>query len=276
MAEESATWRWTGVKRVVAVGDVHGAYDSLVELLGAAGLISREDRWVGGETHLVMLGDLVDRGPRSREALDLLMRLQKEAPYSGGQVHVVLGNHEVMNLVGDVRYVSAEEYLAFAAEEDPKDREEAFSRLYGKKKRYGADEIEQEEFDRTFPPGYFGHRRAFSPEGKYGRWLLEQPILIVINGVAYVHGGLAPCLATIDAEEINDRAIDELHQVLEAKAILVEAQVLPPEARFSSQHALALKTVDNVRVRAFAADASALPGCADLRTARRTGACPPG
>ncbi len=243
--EETDTWRWSGIKRVVAIGDVHGAYEPFVELLGAAGLVSPELRWIGGETHLVMLGDLVDRGPRSREVLDLLMRLQEDAVHSGGQVHVVLGNHEVMNLVGDVRYVSEEEYRAFASEEDPRDRAQAFTRLYGKKKRKDVDQqAVQDEFDRTFPPGYFGHRRAFSAEGTYGGWLLEQPILIVINGFVYVHGGLAPCLAEVDPEEINDRAINELLQLLAAKEVLVEERVLPPEARFSTQHALALKTVE--------------------------------
>ena len=61
------------------------------------------------------LGDLLDRGGDSRKVMDLLMRLQREASAAGGQMHVVLGNHEAMNLLGDLRYVVAAEYAAYAA-----------------------------------------------------------------------------------------------------------------------------------------------------------------
>ncbi|HJS58221.1 MAG TPA: metallophosphoesterase, partial [Vicinamibacteria bacterium] len=69
----------SGVSRVVAVGDVHGAYDNLVAVLRMAGLIDAEDHWSGGRARLVQTGDVLDRGPDSRKALELLMRLEKEA-----------------------------------------------------------------------------------------------------------------------------------------------------------------------------------------------------
>src|SRR5580765_7638710 len=86
----------TGVDRVVAVGDVHGAYDRYVEILRTTGLLDDRLRWTGGRTHLVQLGDVVDRGPDSLKALDLLERLEKDASRAGGAVHALLGNHEVM------------------------------------------------------------------------------------------------------------------------------------------------------------------------------------
>ena len=61
--------------------------------------------WAAGRAHVVSLGDLLDRGADSRKVMDLLMRLQGEAAAAGGQLHVVLGNHEAMNLLGDLRYV---------------------------------------------------------------------------------------------------------------------------------------------------------------------------
>jgi len=80
-----------------------------VSILQAAQVVDAQLRWVGGMTLLVSLGDLLDRAPQSLKAMDLLMRLQEEARSSGGYVHVLLGNHEVMNLTGDLRDVSDEE-----------------------------------------------------------------------------------------------------------------------------------------------------------------------
>src|SRR5712692_6201985 len=68
-----------GVERIVAVGDVHGAYEPLVEILRAAGILDRRLRWAGGRAHLVQTGDILDRGPDSRKALDLLRRLEDDA-----------------------------------------------------------------------------------------------------------------------------------------------------------------------------------------------------
>jgi hypothetical protein len=80
------------------VGDVHGHLSDLRRLLRDAGLIDDTDRWTGGEGVLAVLGDMVDRGADGIGVLDLIMELQSEAPQSGGQVHAVLGNHEVQLL----------------------------------------------------------------------------------------------------------------------------------------------------------------------------------
>src|SRR5215469_10729313 len=104
---------WTGVERVVAVGDVHGDYEQLVAVLKTAALIDDQLNWTGGKTHLVQNGDLLDRGPDSRKAMDLLIRLEKQAGEAGGYVHALIGNHEAMNVYGDFRYTSAGEFAAF-------------------------------------------------------------------------------------------------------------------------------------------------------------------
>ena len=77
-------WRIEGARRVVAFADVHGAHDELVALLRSQGILDGALRWSGADTHLVSLGDLLDRGPDSRRVLDLLMRLEGEAHASGG------------------------------------------------------------------------------------------------------------------------------------------------------------------------------------------------
>jgi hypothetical protein len=83
------------------VGDIHGELDTLVRVLHAAGLIepdhfgSGDPLWTGGPATLWFLGDFVDRGPASLEVVDLVMRLQREAPAAGGTVDALIGNHEL-------------------------------------------------------------------------------------------------------------------------------------------------------------------------------------
>jgi len=229
-------WRFSGVERVVAIGDVHGAYPALVEVLQEAGLISEDRVWSGGAAHLVMLGDIVDRGPQSREALTLVMRLQAEARQAGGQVHLVLGNHEVMNLVGDLRYATPEEFAAYEAGEDPKARKHAFKLMLQSVAGSNPDlRLVRQEFDRRCPPGYFGHRQAFSPDGLYGRWLLAQQIVVVVNDVAFVHGGLAPVLLDLEPDQINPLAMSQLRGFVAAQQRLISLGVLGPQLSFSEQ-----------------------------------------
>jgi len=113
--------------RVVAFGDVHGAYEDWAALLAELGLVDENLDWSGGDTHLVSLGDLIDRGPGSRQVVELLMKLDTQADRAGGAVHMVLGNHEVMVMTGDLRYVSAAEYAAFAGDETAAQRDGAFA-----------------------------------------------------------------------------------------------------------------------------------------------------
>jgi len=189
-------WRWEGVERIVAVGDVHGASEELVRLLRDAGLVNEWQAWTGGTTHLVALGDLEDRGPGGRRVMDLLMKLQPQAKAAGGEVHVVMGNHEVLGLVGDFRYVSREDAASFVADEPRGVRTSALAR---EGQRAAEEGLSAEEADRRFgeryPPGFFGRRAAFSARGTYGKWMFGLPVAVVLNGTAFVHGGPGPLLA---------------------------------------------------------------------------------
>jgi len=86
----------------------------MVPTLQYADILGEDLSWTGGKTTLVIVGDILDRGPKSRAAMDLLMRLEGEAESAGGRVQVLIGNHEAMILTGDMRYVSGPEYAAFA------------------------------------------------------------------------------------------------------------------------------------------------------------------
>ena len=99
---------------LVAIGDVHGDFDDFVAILQHTGLIDKQNHWTGGKTTFVQAGDLLDRGPKPREVMDLMMALEKEAGKAGGRVVSLLGNHEMMNIMGDLRYVTPVNYASFA------------------------------------------------------------------------------------------------------------------------------------------------------------------
>jgi hypothetical protein len=202
-------WRWTGVERIVAVGDVHGAFDELTNTLKKAGIIDANLSWSGGAAHLVSMGDLVDRSARSREVLDLIMRLQSEASAAGGAVHVLLGNHEAMRVTGEMEYVTDAEYAAFRQEEDPATRQSAYQRFLQRQSKPDGDAA-QAAFLESYPPGFFGLQAAFSPTGRYGAWILERPVVIVINETLFVHGGLTDAMAEGDLEAVNSRYRSDL------------------------------------------------------------------
>jgi hypothetical protein len=200
-AAEKSSCQWEGVGRVVAIGDVHGAYDRFVEILKAAGLVDAELHWSGGATHLVQTGDVLDRGADSRKALDLLRQLQREAPSAGGRVHTLLGNHEAMRMIGDFRFVSPGEYAAF----ERADSESARVR-YMNSPGSAADREQVEKL----PLGFLEMRVAFGRDGEYGRWLRQNPATVTINGFVFVHGGISQAFATIGCDGINDRLRKDL------------------------------------------------------------------
>jgi hypothetical protein len=233
LAAGAEEWQFSGVERIVAVSDIHGAYEPLVATLQNAGVIDVDLGWAGGATHLVIVGDILDRGPDSRDAMDLLMRLETEAESAGGMVHVLVGNHEAMNLVGDLRYVAKEEFAAFAGEETDEERARWLAE-YAQRK--GADgDISEElrrEFDERFPTGFFAHRREFEADGRYGAWLLSQPVVVVVNATAFVHGGLSPMIAEIGLDGVNGTLAGELQRYVENLTPLYDAGVLTPMDNF--------------------------------------------
>ena len=226
-------WRYEDVERVVAIADIHGAYDPMVAALQRAKVIDDALAWTGAKTHLVIVGDILDRGPDSRAAMDLLMRLEGDAAAAGGKVHVLIGNHEAMNLVGDLRYVSKAEYNAFADDELAEDRERGFLAFAEKRVSGGESPAAVRAiFKQIHPQGFFAHRRAFSGDGKYGKWLLSKPVVIVINDTAFVHGGLSPMIGVIGLEGVNGRLLGEMVEYVRQLDVVLRAGVLLPSDGF--------------------------------------------
>ncbi len=213
--------------RVVAIGDLHGGYEAFVAILRATSLVDDALRLVDGRSCVVQTGDVVDRGPRSREILDLLMALQAQAPE---RVEMILGNHEAMTITGDLRYVDPPEIAAFATDENPEERAAAFAAFAGRG-------TTREEFDRSFPPGWFARRRAFGADGRYGRWLLERPAVVQIDGSVFVHGGLTPSEAAQGIDAITATVRRELREFLAARAVLEGAGWLRPTDEYAAAFA---------------------------------------
>ena len=225
-------WHFSGVERIVAIGDVHGAYDGLVATLQGAGIIDEDLAWSGGKAHLVSTGDLLDRGAKSRDVMDLIMRLEGEALRAGGRVHLVLGNHEVMNLTGDLRYVADEEYAAFLDVESRKDRKYWYKRFRESRPADMDESTVKWQFDQKAPPGFFGHRRAFRHDGIYGKWLLEKPLIVVVNETAFVHGGLPPFVAENGLSGANVKLKGHLQDYVRTRDYLADNDVMSPIDRF--------------------------------------------
>ncbi len=193
--------------RIVAVGDVHGAADAFAGILQRAGLIDAERRWIGGTAVLVQTGDLLARGTEVRAVLDLLIALEPQAAAAGGKVQVLLGNHEMMELLGEPRDVAPELFQKFVDEGSDARREEAF-RAASKMNR--GKPLDKAEWLAAHLPGYVEYREAFSPNGRYGRWLRTKPIIAEIEGTVFLHGGVNPEYTTESVANLNRRARRDL------------------------------------------------------------------
>jgi hypothetical protein len=207
----------TTTDRIVAVGDIHGAYEPFVKILQTAGMIDARQRWIAGGAVLVQTGDIVDRGSDSRRVLDLLRRLEDEAQRAGGRVLPLIGNHEIMGMLGDLRYVSAGEYEAFRTTESEELRERVSLALMARAEsaaRTASERFDRDRFRDRFmsqtPLGSVERQLAFGPDGQYGRWLRARDAVVKINGILFVHGGISPAAAALGCEGINDTLRNEL------------------------------------------------------------------
>lgn len=194
-------YHWTGVERIVAIGDLHGDFENYLATLQAAGLIDHRRRWSGGATHLVQTGDIPDRGPDTAKIMEHIDRLALDARRKGGAVHRLLGNHEAMNLYGDLRYVSAGEYRAFATRNSDRLRDRYFELVLKDLEQRDPEafatlpENFRAEWNREHPPGWVEHRQAWDPrwnaDGEFARRTLELKVAVQINDLVFVHGGIS-------------------------------------------------------------------------------------
>ena len=232
---------------VIAIGDVHGDFEDFCSILQRAGLINEQRQWTGGNTILLQLGDLIDRGPKPRQVLDLMLSLEAQSEKAGGHVVALLGNHEMMNLMGDLRYVSVGNYASFADGESENRRQAALHQYFDWRKAHPQILAElsqpvlpetEAEWNVRHPPGFIEHRMAFSPAGIYGKWLRQHVAIASVGGVIFLHGGINPDLASVPLDQINERIRGEMNQYDQVRRALADENVLLPF--FTLQEAIAV------------------------------------
>ena len=194
---------WTGIEKIVAVGDLHGDFDNFVTILKGIGLIDEELHWTGGKTHLVQTGDIMDRGDYAKEIFDLLIRLEQEAEEAGGKIHMLIGNHEEMNITGIAfdyeGYVTVKQFVSFLPDKYRESREKKF------RKKMGGNAPKETDLDSSLNSNLIEYWEAVEHNG-----------VIKINDIIFVHGGINEKFSEWKLEDINDRLRMELKAVRDA------------------------------------------------------------
>lgn len=157
-----------GVDSIGVISDIHGEYEKYIKLLNSQGIINSDNNWKFGKGHLVVLGDCFDRGDHVTELIWHIFGLEKQAQKAGGMVHYILGNHEVMVLGEDLRYMN-------------------------------------EKYRKVEEITGIRYQDLYSSETVLGKWLRIQPIVISINDALFVHGGISTGIIRkkLDINEIN-------------------------------------------------------------------------
>ena len=225
-------------ERIVDVGDIHGAFDQFVAIMRAAGLIDTRNRWSGKKAVFVQTGDVLDRGPDSRKALDLLRKLEGEAQRAGGRVIALLGNHELMRLVSDWRYVSTGEIEAFKNAESADLRDRALAVFSGEAEKSAKaagrsfdPAAYREQFMKEVPLGNLEMRFAFDAKGEYGAWVRQRAAVARVNGILFLHGGISEPVSMMGCEGVNAAVRKDLQSLpvpLEQVAALFAASETGP------------------------------------------------
>jgi len=223
----SAKDSWKRVDRIIAIGDLHGDYEQYQAVLRMTRLIDESGKWIGGRTHLVQNGDIPDRGADSLKIIRHLQTLEKAARKSKGYVHLLIGNHEAMNIYGDLRYVHAGEYEVLIDQESPRRQADYYQRFIKYMASSGsetlADDAFREQWMISYPLGYVEHRILWHPGGEVAEWVRKHNSVIKINHTLFVHGGINPHLPLQSIRQINKIARRELSQSPLPDGTLIES-----------------------------------------------------
>lgn len=204
--------RFPDAARVVALGDIHGDITAMRTALWLGGLIDDDDHWTGGDTVVVQTGDLLDRGDDEQEIIDLLKDLQAEAADAGGAMHLLQGNHELMNVALDFSYVTDAGFADF--EDAP-----------------GVDPDDPWLSD--LEPHTRARASAFMPGGSYATKIAMHPVVVIVGDTAFTHGGVLPSYAS-DIERINREVAEWLLGMNELGMHIVEDDDSPVWSRHYS------------------------------------------
>jgi hypothetical protein len=190
------------VKRIIVLGDIHGDWDMTMKALRVAKLIDNNGTWIGGETVVVQVGDQIDRcrytGIPCNEKdatnpdegndwkiLQYFTKLHKQALKVGGAVYSLIGNHELMNVKGDFRYVSYEGLREFDNYK--------YINKHGEEIDYYLNHKGEKV---KFKNGEDARRWAFSPGNPISDFLAcTRQMALIIGSNLFVHAGIVPVIA---------------------------------------------------------------------------------
>ncbi|MCF7858825.1 MAG: metallophosphoesterase [Candidatus Cloacimonetes bacterium] len=149
---------FSDISKFFVISDIHGQFDRMVELLKNNRIIDANLDWAWGNGHLIILGDVFDRGDKVTECLWLIHKLEMQANDWSGKVHYLLGNHEIMVLQNELQYVN-------------------------------------EKYKKTAELMNMSLGEIYSPNSEFGRWLRTKHTIIKLNDVLFVHAGIHPKLS---------------------------------------------------------------------------------
>jgi hypothetical protein len=195
--------RYPQAQRIVAIGDLHGDLAATRNALRLGGVIDEQNQWVGGTTVIVQTGDQLDRGDDEFEILDLLDALTVQARAAGGAVHVLNGNHELMNVKQDLRYVTLGGFLDFLP----------------------TPVTDPETVDPQIVVDAVHERlRVCRPGHSFAMRLLDRNVITIVGDTVFVHGGVLP--------HVVDYGIERLNQ--ETRAWIRKDRQYPPDILLAS------------------------------------------
>jgi hypothetical protein len=166
---ERDAFEFKGVDSVYVLGDTHGNFEEVVQILQNSKLIDENHQWIGRSVHLVFLGDILDRGKDALRLTWFIYELEQSAAQHGGQIHLILGNHEIMVMSNDLRYVSAKEQQVA--------------------------NMHQVSYQQLYHP----------TRSVLGRWLSTKPAALKIDGILFAHGGI---IMGASLKSFNDRVYE--------------------------------------------------------------------
>ncbi|OFZ48763.1 MAG: hypothetical protein A2381_05430 [Bdellovibrionales bacterium RIFOXYB1_FULL_37_110] len=237
----------TTTKDIIAIGDVHGDLDNLLQLLKRINIIDDNRHWIAPNTILVQLGDQIDRGNQDKAVIDFFKAIKQEAPSMGGAVYEVLGNHEAYNILLNFKYVAInDDFLSYyhpplslptkCQEYYQTNTIPWFDTPYFRDQSLDGDPV---------PLAIRGRAATFCPGGEYAKIMSEKYVTLIVNKTLFVHAEVTPKYSKMKRsglhainEEVSAWAADSEYQTQlykDIRAELLSDQEGPVKSRFFSK-----------------------------------------
>ena len=161
-------WKYSLPDSMLVLSDPHGNLEALTSVLKSHHVIDDDFDWTYGNGHLMVIGDVFDRGDDVIPIFWLLYKLDKQATENGGHVHFLYGNHEDMVLRNNLKYTN-QKYKELAKSLD------------------------------------MDYSKLWENSSVLGEWLLTRNTMEIIGDKLFVHAGISPEMLDVNLSipEIN-------------------------------------------------------------------------